>query len=132
MADIRNIAGILIDMGHEVKCVRDHGLIVHGDEFSIFTGEYARFRQNPNLYYFKDGAAAAADFIDDGLRTLVWTQEDIESSLDCENGKLIPLYNETVALHAFNVVPHIEEDACNVSDICHYSDLNQLILFPYC
>lgn len=88
MADIRNIAGILIDMGHDVKCVKGHGLIVQGDEFSIFTGEYARFRQNPNLYYFKDEAAAAADFIDDELRTLVWTQEDIESSLDCEKDKL--------------------------------------------
>lgn len=88
MADIRKIAGILLDMGHDVKCVKDHGLIVHGDEFSLFTGEYARFRQNPNLYYFKDEVAAAADFIDDGLRTLVWTQEDIESSLDCEKDKL--------------------------------------------
>ena len=88
MADIKRIAGILIDMGHDVKCVSDHGLIVNGDEFTLFTGKYARFRQNPNLYYFKDDAAAAADFIDDGLRTLVWTQEDIESSLDCEKDKL--------------------------------------------
>lgn len=88
MADIRNIAGILIDMGHDVKCVKNHGLIVHGEEFSLFTGEYARFLQNPNLYYFKDDAAAAADFIDDGLRTLVWTQDDIKSSLECEKDKL--------------------------------------------
>lgn len=89
MASVVKIAQILSDRGYGVSVSRGRGRIMADTDGDIlFTGEYARFLFNPNLYYLRDDDTAAADFIDDGIRTLAWTKDDIQSSLECDKDQL--------------------------------------------
>lgn len=84
MIPVQDIATILRDKGLPVRLTKTHGYI--GD--ILFTGEYARFGKNPNLYYFKPNATNAADFIEEGSAMLRWMDEDWAQSLECEKDEL--------------------------------------------
>ncbi len=84
MIPIHNIATILRDKGLPVRLNKTHGYI----EDILFTGEYARFGKNPNLYYFAQDATKAAAFIEEGLANLRWTDEDWKQSLESEKDHL--------------------------------------------
>ena len=85
MIPINDIAAILRDSGYPVRLTKTHGYI--GD--ILFTGEYARFGKNPNLYYYKrpDSTSAAA-FIEEGKSSLGWSDEDWTQSLECDKDEL--------------------------------------------
>lgn len=85
MIELGAIAEIIADRGIVVDLTPTHGYV----DDTLFTCEYVRFGKNPNLYYFKQEPAAAADFIEEGLATLSWSSEDVNRSLICEKD---PLY----------------------------------------
>ena len=85
MISIQEIAAILRDIGYPVRLTKTHGHI----EDTLFTGEYARFGKNPNLYYYKkQDSTMAAAFIEEGMTTLSWSDEDWAQSLECDKDEL--------------------------------------------
>jgi len=88
MADLQHICQLLQDRGHNVLYRESCGQIMSDEGSVCFTGNYVSFLLNPNLYYFKDDPTAAADFIDKGCHTLIWTEANLRSSLECERDSL--------------------------------------------
>ena len=73
MIPIKDIATILRDSGYPVRQTKTRGYV----DDTLFTGEYARFGKNPNLYYYKkQNSTAAAAFIEEGMTTLSWSDEE--------------------------------------------------------
>ena len=85
MIPIKDISTILRNSGYPVRLTKTRGYV----DDTLFTGEYARFGKNPNLYYYKkQNSTAAAAFIEEGMTTLSWSDEEWVQSLECDKDEL--------------------------------------------